>query len=272
MSTSSTSGANDIVFLSSFSEIWTFVTIWAVTVVGIVYFIMFCRVPYVDIFKLKGLWIPWVAMTWGIIVGFIHGAPIAAVIAGLYTTIPYAIGSDVATSIGIAEAIVIIYFHWGRGLFVHHITFTGFRSPSLFWYRNPRDQALRGVAKEENPVMGHLERNIPTFLLSSPKISPKSANIGLQRNAARRNIAISISNSTTPSHSKPQTPIVIRSLAADSKEEARAAPPRSRSKGRSSSRPRWRRRSSSKPRWKRTPAPLSRGASAVNNSNGGAEK
>eukprot|EP00470_Lotharella_oceanica_P004008 CAMPEP_0170175270 /NCGR_PEP_ID=MMETSP0040_2-20121228/8368_1 /TAXON_ID=641309 /ORGANISM="Lotharella oceanica, Strain CCMP622" /LENGTH=76 /DNA_ID=CAMNT_0010417191 /DNA_START=576 /DNA_END=806 /DNA_ORIENTATION=+ len=63
--------------------------------------------------------------------GFIHGAPMSAMIAAIYTSIPYDIGSDIATGIGISQAIVILYMHIGRAKFVHFYTFTGFDAPSI---------------------------------------------------------------------------------------------------------------------------------------------
>jgi hypothetical protein len=44
---------------------------------------------------------------------------LAALIAAIYTSIPFSIGLDVAAGIGIGSALVIVYFHLGRGDFIH---------------------------------------------------------------------------------------------------------------------------------------------------------
>jgi len=46
--------------------------------------------------------------------------PAALLIAGLYVSIPYAISSDVAAALGVAQSALIIYFHLGRGESLSH--------------------------------------------------------------------------------------------------------------------------------------------------------
>ncbi len=97
----------------------------------IVYFILGWRCFYVDIRQFKGVWLPFLFSAFGGALGFVHGAPMAAVIASLYVQIPYQIGSDIATGVGVSQAILIIYIHSGRAKFVHYLAFSGWRAPSM---------------------------------------------------------------------------------------------------------------------------------------------
>ena len=40
-------------------------------------------------------------------------------VALIYVSIPYTVGIDTVAGLGIGQAIIIIYFHLGRGDFVH---------------------------------------------------------------------------------------------------------------------------------------------------------
>mmetsp|Transcript_12699 Transcript_12699/g.19019 ORF Transcript_12699/g.19019 Transcript_12699/m.19019 type:complete len:258 (-) Transcript_12699:209-982(-) len=155
----------DVVFLSGFSQIWTFITVWTCTVVGLVYFTVSLKVWYVNVCDCKGLWIPFLFVIVGVCAGFVHGAPMSAVIAGLYTSIPYDIGSDIATGLGIAQGILIVYFHFGRGDFVHRFYFSGFHVPTMAKWRRTRDTRLEKKFDKENK---RLARN-PRLTLSGAK-------------------------------------------------------------------------------------------------------
>eukprot|EP00472_Partenskyella_glossopodia_P003793 CAMPEP_0197525436 /NCGR_PEP_ID=MMETSP1318-20131121/12093_1 /TAXON_ID=552666 /ORGANISM="Partenskyella glossopodia, Strain RCC365" /LENGTH=111 /DNA_ID=CAMNT_0043078857 /DNA_START=459 /DNA_END=790 /DNA_ORIENTATION=+ len=46
----------------------------------------------------------------------------AALIAGLYRSIPYSPGVDIATGLGVGQAIVILYMDMGGAVFIHYRT------------------------------------------------------------------------------------------------------------------------------------------------------
>jgi len=66
----------DVIFLSGFQEIWTFITVWTVTVVGSTYFLLSTQTIFIQCSKCKGIWVPFAALIFGVIVGFVHGAPV----------------------------------------------------------------------------------------------------------------------------------------------------------------------------------------------------
>lgn len=47
------------------------------------------------------------------------GLGAGALIAAMYRAVPYDVGIDAAAGLGIGQALIIIYFHLGRGDFVH---------------------------------------------------------------------------------------------------------------------------------------------------------
>lgn len=55
----------------------------------------------------------------GFATGFTQGGVSAALMAALYNAVPYVMGIDSAAGLGMGQAIIILYFHLGRGDFVH---------------------------------------------------------------------------------------------------------------------------------------------------------
>ena len=108
--------------LISVGEIWTFITTFTVLGCAVAYFVaglVACRVVR-QRRNAQYLWLPLVTSLAGGVIGFTNGCITAVLIAGLYVSIPYAISSDVAAALGLAQSALIIYFHLGRGESLSH--------------------------------------------------------------------------------------------------------------------------------------------------------
>mmetsp|Transcript_22536 Transcript_22536/g.43907 ORF Transcript_22536/g.43907 Transcript_22536/m.43907 type:complete len:105 (-) Transcript_22536:551-865(-) len=84
-----------IQFLDSFREIFIFITLWTVTAVAVAY--LFAGIRAAIVFGCKcslesPTWAyPILFCIFGAGAGFVHGAPMACIIAALYRSIPYAV-------------------------------------------------------------------------------------------------------------------------------------------------------------------------------------
>ena len=107
------------VFLSSFSDLWVYFTLWTMGGVGVAFFVAGVIACRVDSAAYKWTWVPPAMLVFGVVIGFLDGAIPATLIAAVYTSIPYAIGIDVAAGIGIGQAMIITYFQLGRADFIH---------------------------------------------------------------------------------------------------------------------------------------------------------
>eukprot|EP00823_Brevimastigomonas_motovehiculus_P000392 TRINITY_DN10484_c0_g1_i1.p1 TRINITY_DN10484_c0_g1~~TRINITY_DN10484_c0_g1_i1.p1 ORF type:complete len:122 (-),score=15.09 TRINITY_DN10484_c0_g1_i1:705-1070(-) len=107
------------VFLTDFSIIWYHLIIWTTLGVGASFFVAGMVASRVGLMKHKWTWLPILTLLFGVVLGFVQGALPVALIAAMYHAIPFAVGLDVAAGIGIGTALVIVYFHLGRGDFIH---------------------------------------------------------------------------------------------------------------------------------------------------------
>jgi hypothetical protein len=107
-----------IIELSSFSEIWLHLTIWTVTGTSLAFFIAGVWMARLNKTFHQWLWLPLLLLVTGFAVGLVQGSLSAVLIAGIYVSVPYSIGIDVAAGLGVGQALVIIYLHLGRASFV----------------------------------------------------------------------------------------------------------------------------------------------------------
>mmetsp|Transcript_25628 Transcript_25628/g.35682 ORF Transcript_25628/g.35682 Transcript_25628/m.35682 type:complete len:191 (-) Transcript_25628:109-681(-) len=121
-----TLNSQDVQFLDNFRDIFAFLTAWTVTIVAIWFFMAGLLVTHnngwICTTTAPTLLIPFAYCALGIAVGLYDGVPMAAIIAALYRAVPYSPGVDIATGLGIAQAIVIIYLHMGGAVFIHYFS------------------------------------------------------------------------------------------------------------------------------------------------------
>ena len=105
--------ADSVDFLESFSELWSYITLYTVAGCAAVYFgagVRACRVlEYRRSRWSTYIWVPLATASLGAVLGFISGALSALVLSALYVSIPYAIGTDVAAGLGIGQAAIVTY-------------------------------------------------------------------------------------------------------------------------------------------------------------------
>ena len=101
--------------LSGWYDLWRYIT--GFTVIGTAFFyFMAGLVACWALHKTRALlWLPLLAAVVGGIVGLFTGGLSALLIAKIYDSIPYSLGTDVAACLGVAQAVLIIYFNLGRG-------------------------------------------------------------------------------------------------------------------------------------------------------------
>lgn len=99
--------------LTTFPAMATTMTVATVATCGVLYCAAGCAASLLISPRRTLLWLPWLAMTLGVCQGLSVGAPFAVIVAFLYLSLPYAIGFDVAVSLGTAVAVLVAY--WGLG-------------------------------------------------------------------------------------------------------------------------------------------------------------
>lgn len=107
------------VFLDTFYDLWTHLVAWTMMGCAIAFGwagVRACRVT--TGYNHKWLWLPLTMMVIGSLVGFFEGAFVAALLSAMYMSIPYPVGVDVATGLGLGQAMIIIYCHLGRADFI----------------------------------------------------------------------------------------------------------------------------------------------------------
>lgn len=109
-----TSGQTPSVELETFSEIWVYITISCVSLTATAYVLFGCAAGLRTSPRTTLWWLPWTAGFVGICNGLIVAAPFAAIVSFLYLSIPYAIDSRVAVSMGLGLAILLVYSGFGR--------------------------------------------------------------------------------------------------------------------------------------------------------------
>lgn len=108
--------SNPILYvLTGWYQHWQFVTGFTVIGCSFAYFVA----GLVACWSLRRpralLWLPLLAAIVGGSVGLVTGGLSAALIAKIYDAIPYSLGTDVAACLGLAQAVLIVYFNLGRG-------------------------------------------------------------------------------------------------------------------------------------------------------------
>jgi hypothetical protein len=73
-------------------------------------------VPYITL--------PFIFSAYGLAQSFVTGSVISLFLATIYISIPYTIPSEICAGFGIGQAIIIIYFDFGRADFMHAGTAT----------------------------------------------------------------------------------------------------------------------------------------------------
>jgi len=110
----------EVFFLGSFNDLW--VTIILSCMAGCGTFFFFSGILQARLWpgNKKHVWIylPIANLIMGAAIGFIYCSVCAAAIAALYVSAFYEIGIDTAAGIGIAMAIMIVYFHMGKADFI----------------------------------------------------------------------------------------------------------------------------------------------------------
>ena len=107
-------------FLKTFEELWLHLICWSMFGCGLGFFaagVLSCRVTKMG--NHKWLWVPPSMLVLGAAVGFVEGAIFSAIISAMYTSIGEEVGLDVATGLGLGQAIIIMYAHLGRADFMH---------------------------------------------------------------------------------------------------------------------------------------------------------
>lgn len=100
-------------------EIWLHVICWTMACVGT----FFLGAGVIGVAKsgsrLSLILIPLLWATLGLFVGMAEGGLSSLLVAAIYNSVPYAVGIDTAAGIGVGQGLLMVYFHLGRGDFVH---------------------------------------------------------------------------------------------------------------------------------------------------------
>jgi hypothetical protein len=122
-------------FYSNFFDAWVAITIWTILFTSLIFFAAGVYAVYLNMrytpednaIRVKNKYIQFLSLSWipiltciiGSGIGFSQGTISAALVSSIASSIPYAIGVDIAAGLGISQGIIIIYFHLGRADFIH---------------------------------------------------------------------------------------------------------------------------------------------------------
>ena len=101
--------------LSGWYNMWRYITGFTVIGCAFAYFVAGLVACWALRRARALLWVPLLAAVAGGVVGLFTGGLSALLIAKIYDAIPYSLGTDVAACLGLAQAVLIIYFNLGRG-------------------------------------------------------------------------------------------------------------------------------------------------------------
>lgn len=100
--------------LSTFQDMWSYMTIAATAATAAGYCIMGCIASVVTSPRRTLWWLPISAATLGGCHGFLIGSIFAAIVSFMYLSMPYAINVNVAVSLGMGVAVMLTYGGLGR--------------------------------------------------------------------------------------------------------------------------------------------------------------
>ena len=112
-------GVSEHYFLTTFNDMTTVMLVSSTALCGALYCIAGCIASLLTSPQRTVLWLPLASMMLGACQGFFIGAPFAVILSFLYLSIPYAIDFQVAVSLGLAVAVMVVYLGMGR----HHKPF-----------------------------------------------------------------------------------------------------------------------------------------------------
>ena len=110
----------DDVFLQSREEIWFNLVAWTMFGVGVSFLYRGVKAAIALQMPIwKGVLTILGMTVLGVGVGFVQGSVSSLLVASMFNSIPNKVGLDTAAGFGIGQAVILIYFHMGRGDFVH---------------------------------------------------------------------------------------------------------------------------------------------------------
>jgi len=111
--------ADDDFFLTTFTDIWLHLTLWATATACVIFFLAGLWAARVAKTRLAWVWAPISYILVGGIACFVQASIVAALVAAIYRAIPYSAGLDTTSGLGVGIGIIFVYFHLGRSDFIH---------------------------------------------------------------------------------------------------------------------------------------------------------
>eukprot|EP01083_Nonionella_stella_P076837 209546_1 len=122
---------DDIILFEEWKEIFWVISISTILTVGICYLIAgiiayralkkFQQSTGKNTWKNKMKLMPFGFLLLGILISSVPSFLSASIIAALYVHIPYAISLDYGCALGVGQALIFVYIHWGKMQFLHKI-------------------------------------------------------------------------------------------------------------------------------------------------------
>jgi hypothetical protein len=107
-------GVETTTVLTTFSEMWTYITASAVVASAAAYCLMGCAASLLTDPRSTLWWLPELAAVIGAVQGLLVGGVLSVLVSLVYLTMPYAIDRNVAVALGIAVATLISYSALGH--------------------------------------------------------------------------------------------------------------------------------------------------------------